>query len=47
MLIVLLAKNIGLAWTWFIGLAVLTNMIVALVVDRIIAMIHRPDHEDE
>ncbi|MEE9189356.1 MAG: sodium:solute symporter, partial [Candidatus Neomarinimicrobiota bacterium] len=39
MLIVLIAKNIGLAWTWFIGLAVLTNIIVAIVVDRIISLV--------
>jgi Na+/proline symporter len=45
MLIVLAAKNMGIAWTWFIGLAVLTNIIVTISVDRIIVIIQRLNHQ--
>jgi hypothetical protein len=33
MLIVFVLKEMGLAWTWFIGFSVLTNMIVVYAVD--------------
>lgn len=33
MLIVFVLKNVGLAWTWFIGFSVLTNLIVVYAVD--------------
>ncbi len=33
MLIVFVLKEVGLAWTWFIGFSVLTNMVVVYVVD--------------
>ncbi|MEE9572229.1 MAG: sodium:solute symporter [Candidatus Neomarinimicrobiota bacterium] len=47
MLIVLVAKYMGVAWTWFIGLSVLTNIIVTIAVDRIISLIQRSDQKSD
>jgi len=33
MAIVFLLKSVGLAWTWFIGFSVLTNLVVVYLVD--------------
>ncbi|MCF7823393.1 MAG: sodium:solute symporter [Candidatus Marinimicrobia bacterium] len=38
MLIVFVLKNLGLAWTWFIGFSVLTNLIVVYVFDWILKL---------
>ncbi|NQV14340.1 sodium:solute symporter [bacterium] len=38
MLIVFALKEIGLAWTWFIGFSVLTNLIVVYAVDSVVKL---------
>lgn len=38
MLIVFVMKNAGLAWTWFIGFSVLTNLIVVYLVDGVLRL---------
>jgi len=38
MLIVFVMKNAGLAWTWFIGFSVLTNLIVVYLIDGLLKL---------
>ena len=43
MLIVFLMKSQGLAWTWFIGFSVLTNLIVVYLVDALVNLRTKSD----
>jgi hypothetical protein len=38
MAIVFVMKSFGLAWTWFIGFSVLTNLIVVYAVDALVKL---------
>ena len=38
MLIVFVMKSQGLAWTWFIGFSVLTNLVVVYLVDTLVKL---------
>ncbi len=43
MAIVFVMKSFGLAWTWFIGFSVLTNLITVYLVDSLIRLSTKPD----
>lgn len=42
MLIVFVLKNAGLAWTWFIGFSVLTNLAVVYLINELIKLKRKP-----
>jgi Na+/proline symporter len=42
LLIVFYLKQVGIAWTWFIGISVVTNMFITLLIDRFVILVNKP-----
>ncbi len=41
LLVVFYLKQIGLAWTWFIGISVITNVLITLLINRLVSFINK------